>query len=426
MPELGNEYLNDYSVPSSHNAGRSKPTKQKKQKNPLFSDPISPLSLDLSARVPSELHDYIIGQARNDLLTLSACSLVCRSWHASSTCHMFQTAATIHVHRNNFLRFCELLATQRLNAYIGRLNLKSDIIDETHDGGPTFQFNEHLQCFVGLQTVKYLRLEYYHAPPLPAFFTALAQNFSSVTALELSSMHFVSFGQIVNVHAALPLLRRLALVAVLFYEEDNDTNLSSNLSTTSSGLVDVVVDCVPIASALLWLPSHSSIRRLAIGRLRSPADAALVSALLHALGPALEHLIIYDASTTELPELAPATSLRTLEITGIQCAPYRNSDELVLLRAQLAWLPALLSQLNSRALQRIVLVVELPFRDGLNVLDWPRLVTLEGVERLEFSLSYHKKWAAKFIDEQLRARRYVLHVGQWERRYQYELGVFDP
>ncbi|KAJ7668869.1 hypothetical protein B0H17DRAFT_1087306 [Mycena rosella] len=368
-------------------------TKKIKQRlNPLFANPLSSLSRDISARFPSELHDYIIDHLYNDRHTLSACTLVCSTWHASATYHLFQNAAAIHVHRMNFLRFCELLASQRLNGYIGRLNLESHIVDDRFDGEDAFQFNVDLQRFTGLQNVKYLRLDYHHELLLPAFFTALAQNFSSVTELELSSFHFDSFTQLLQIHDTLPMLRRLALVA----------------------LIDVVVNRVNMIHVMRWLPSHPCIRRLAIGQLYG-GHIALVSTVLRTLGPGLEHLIVYDADITQLPDLSQTTGLRTLQITGILC--YRDAD--------LAWLPALLSQLNSRVLERIVLVVELPSRADLDLLDWPRLAALEGVQRVEFSLSGHNKWATKVIEERLRTRRYALRVGSWKQRYQYGLGAFD-
>ncbi|KAJ7479707.1 hypothetical protein FB451DRAFT_1556564 [Mycena latifolia] len=424
MSNLGNELehlISEFVEVAESRAAAARPKstkKEKKRPNPLFVNPLSPLSRDLSSGFPSELHDCIIDHLHDDRHTLATCSLVCIAWHASSTYHLFQNASTIRVHRQNFQRFCQLLASQRLNTYIGRLNLESHIIDESFDGVPddTFQFNDHLACFTGLPNVKYLRLDYHHDYLLPGFFAGLAENFSGVTDLELSSIHFESFTQFLHVHASLPLLHRLALVAVIFFHEDRD--VSPALYTAPSRLIDVVVDCSRIFPALRWLPSNPCIRRLAIGRLRQPAHFTLYTAALRALGPNLEHLIIYDPSNTDMPDLSPATALRTLQITGIRCAPPFSS-------ADLAWIPTLLSQLKSRVLERIVLVVQLPDRAGLDLLDWPRLAALEYVQLLEFSLSSHKKWAMKEIDERLRPRGYVLRVGQWERGYEYGLGVFD-
>ncbi|KAJ7479748.1 hypothetical protein FB451DRAFT_1395310 [Mycena latifolia] len=71
---------------------------------------------------------------------------------------------------------------------------------------------------------------------------------------------------------------------------------------------------------------------------------------------------------------------------------YLHDDRSTLSIADLAWLPTLLSQLNSRVLERIVLVVVLASRASLDLLDWPRLAALEGVERVYFSVSINKNW----------------------------------
>ncbi|KAJ7479795.1 hypothetical protein FB451DRAFT_1449128 [Mycena latifolia] len=279
-----------------------------------------------------------------------------------------------------------------------------------------FQFNDDLKHFTGLPNVKYLRLEEHYIYSLPTFFTALKQNFSGVTELELSSAYFESLAEILTVHAALPLLHRLALVKVSF--DDESVGLSPALYTAPSRLVDVVVDCRLLSPALRWLPSNPCLRRLAIGKLRRQDYFDLFSDVLRILGPRLEHLIIFDAHSDALPDLSHITQLRVFEITSIKCLSQYTS-------ADLAWLPTLLSQLNSRVLERIVLIVDLASRASLDLLDWPRLAALEGVERVYFSVSINKNWARKAIDERLRARRYVLRVGQWKQWYQYGLGIFD-
>ncbi|KAJ7113040.1 hypothetical protein C8R44DRAFT_882074 [Mycena epipterygia] len=400
------------------------PKKQKQRPNPLFINPLSPLSQRISARFPSELHDYIIDHLHNDRRTLCACTLVCRTWHATSTYHLFQNAGTIYVHRKNLVQVFQLLASQRLSAYIGRLNLESHVIGDYFDDGPNemFQFNDDLQRFTGLPNLKYLRLYYHHDHLLATFIDALAQNFSSITDLELNSIHFESFAQFLQISDGLPHLRRLALVAVLWHDEDSDSTedeaLRRGTYTSLDNLVDVVLDSFGTTEVLLWLAHQPCIRRLAIGRLHRQSYVSLLSDVLRALGPCLEHLNIYTLDDDHSLDLSHTTALRTLQITGI-----------LLDTAAVARLPTLLSQLSSPVLQRIVLVVNLPARAGLDLLDFSRiaevLAGMAGLRRLVFSLSAHRNWAAKTIGEKLGTRAYVLRVDQLPRRYQYGLSVFD-
>lgn len=296
-------------TPHSRTANRTE-KKLKQRPNPLFVNPLSALSPDICARFPTELHDYIIDHLHNDKHTLIACSLVCHTWGASSRYHLFRNASTIRVHRGNFQQFCELLDSQRLNAYIGRLHLQSHLIDDEFSEEPTFQFNYHLHHFIGLPSLKYLRLDYHHDSLLPEFFAALARNFASVTDLEFTSMHFDSFAQFVQIVDSLPLLRRIALDRVVWYDsisdsEDDDTPADHISPPTyrPGELTDVVADCLILNSGsplLTWLASQPCIRRLAIsiGRVHREAHTALFSDVLRTLGPRLEHLIIYDADNT--------------------------------------------------------------------------------------------------------------------------------
>ncbi|KAJ7669232.1 hypothetical protein DFH06DRAFT_1321262 [Mycena polygramma] len=405
--------------------------KVKQRPNPLFTDALSPLSLDICARFPTELHDYIIDHLHRDKRALLTCSLVCSAWSASSRYHLFQNASTIHVHRGNLLRFCELLSTQRLNSYIGRLHLDSHLLDDRFAAeGPNadiFQFNSDLHRFTGLPCLKYLRLDYHHDGLLPPFFAAVAQNFPTLTDLEFTSMHFNSFSQFLQIMDSLPLLRRLSLAGVVWYDHNGRFESNDNPPTTmpylSTNLVDVVAACGhhDMIATLLWLPFQPCIRRLVIGKLNS-AESALFSDALRVLGPGLEHLIVHGAASTHVPDLSPATALRTFEITDIQCLPTSNP-------ADLEWVSTLLSQLKSPTLERIVLIVDLRERAGLDLLDWPRIAELlagiSSLRRVEFSLSYHKNWAAKAIAERLSPRTYALRVRHWEGRYRYSLASFD-
>ncbi|KAJ7510928.1 hypothetical protein B0H11DRAFT_1035365 [Mycena galericulata] len=404
---------------------RKTPKKVKLRPNPLFVNPLSPLSLELSAKFPSELHDYIIDHLHNDRRSLCVCSLVCGAWYAPSVYHLFRNAAIIRVDERKFLPFCHLLSTQRLNAYIGRLDLESHNIDDRFDSrvDVAFQFNDHLGRLTGLTRLKYLRLYYHHDSISPSFFSALAENFSSVTDLELSSVHFDSFAQLMELHDALPLLRRLSLVSILWYDNSDAEDETEPHSYNKPGmLVEVVIQGFERASIFPWLASNP-IRRLQIGKIRRQLHVTLFSDVLRKLGPCLEHLSIHDSDSILVLDLSHSTTLRTFQITDILCSAVRT-------RTELAWIPAVLSQLRAPNLERIVFVVELWDHASLDLLDWPRIAEClagmaPGLRCVEFSLSSHRKWATSFIEEKLSHRTYALRVGQWERRYKYALSGFD-
>ncbi|KAJ7364560.1 hypothetical protein DFH08DRAFT_274680 [Mycena albidolilacea] len=243
-------------------------------------------------------------------------------------------------------------------------------------------------------------------------------------------MHFDSFSQFVDILDLLPCLRRVALNGVLWYDVDSDSDSEEDapLPTYLSGsLADFVANCgfQQMAPVLRWLPSQPSIRRLAIAMGASSyinPDTTLVSDVLRTLSGSLEHLIVCDAPRAVVPDPPCFTVLRTLEIAGIQPLPHNSRDDF-------QWVPALLSQLNSPVLQRIVLVIRLQDRAGLDLLDWPRLAEILGgirsLRRVVFYLSSHKNWAAQVIKERLGPRTYALRVNQLEGQYEYSLGMFD-
>ncbi|KAJ7202669.1 hypothetical protein GGX14DRAFT_654035 [Mycena pura] len=357
---------------------------------------------DICARFPSELHDYIVDFLHNDRASLCACRLTCKLWTASSTYHLFHNAGTIHVGRNNFLQFCELFANHPLGACIGRLNLKSHLSGHFKGGtDETFQFNEHLSRFTSLPRLKYLRLYYHYDDLRPSFYSALAQNFSSVTDLELSYMYFASFADVLRACSALPLLRRLALINVLWRgPSTSDREMYPVFGELP--VVDLVVDYCYVDDALFcqWLASQPSIRRLALGR---ESSAALSAAILIPL-----------CRTSHLPPLFIRSNFLPV------------SDAVKL---PVSLIPALLERLRSRVIQRIVIFAGLRNPVDLDRLDWQRIASLlaglESLRRVEFYFSAHETWALAAIDEKLRPRAYALRVANLKGRHCYSLGRFD-
>ncbi|KAJ7315324.1 hypothetical protein DFH08DRAFT_1039929 [Mycena albidolilacea] len=410
-----------------------------------------PLSREIWSRFPAELHDCILDHLHDDRKTLAACSLVCKSWNVSSTYRLFHDAATIRVHQQNYRQLLEVLAGQRLNVYIGRLHLIGYVYPWS-DGDWSFQFNDRLGAFMGLPCVKFLCLEYHHTTILPRFSAAIAQNFSGVTDLELRSIQLDSCTIFFQVIAALPLLRRLALVQMRWYNAGVKILPEQKLSSMDAvprNLVDLVIDRLTcsntgagrsskMAPMLLWLTSHLSIRRLTIGKLHAHLATPLLTGLL---GPGLSHLIIHADHAHGL-DLSRA-ALRTFEITNIPCDRTRPKN---------IWVAALLSrsfQRHSTASpptpvpQRLALFLDLLDQEGLDTIYWPEIADVftemaspregtavsaapapggpgmgTGLQRVDIFVSQFKTWAEDSVPERLPApRSYMLRTGQGKRQY---------
>ncbi|KAF7377956.1 hypothetical protein MSAN_00219500 [Mycena sanguinolenta] len=298
----------------------------------------------------------------------------------------------------------------------------------------TRAFNSMNTCRASVDSphLRYLHLDYHHDDVHPEFLAALTQNFPSLTELEFTSMHFTSFAQFVQIMESLPLLRRISLDKVLFYDRrygengENPEDDGPEPSYMPSNLTDVVAHCGYDATApvLSWLRSQPCTRRLAVAiePYRREEHTTLLSEILRMLGSRLEHLIIKNADNIHLPDLSLTTGLLTFAMSGIQCLQTSTSLDL-------DWVPTLLSQIHSPGLKRIVFVVDLRERTGLDLLDWTRirefLAQQRSLRRVQFYLSAHKKWATQAIAARLSPRAYALRVGQLEGRYRYSLDMFD-
>ncbi|KAK7052504.1 hypothetical protein R3P38DRAFT_2502577 [Favolaschia claudopus] len=361
-----------------------------------------------------------------------ACSLVCKQWLPPSRYQLFRNT-TIHIDVDNFRKFCELLASQRLNAYLGRLHLESHIIDDRFVGGPedAFQFNQDLGRLAGLPNLQFLRLEYHHDELIHEFPAVLANSFTSITDLEFVSFWFSTFDQFVEIVESLPLLCRVSLDEIGWYDlPDNDEDLVSDPSRPTYGcgnLRDVVLRCgfhspVPV---LLWLPFQMRITRLtlALGPWQSMAhlEGPLLTRSLHSFGSQLEHMI-FGSPSGYVPDLSQAKQLHTLELTEIPCTNLSMASDC-------EWVPTLLSQIHSPLLRRIVFVIDLGRRENLDFLNWPRiheqLTRLSSLRFVEFALPSHKHWATIAISERLDPRQYSLQVRQLDGPYKYSLGMFN-
>ncbi|KAJ7641143.1 hypothetical protein FB45DRAFT_352982 [Roridomyces roridus] len=372
-----------------------------------------PLPVEISSRFPPELHNYTIDHLHDDRRSLSVCRLVCWAWYASSTYHL-----TFRVHRKNFREFCStIIAEQRINPHIGRLQLESHDNDEraVSDRIYEFQFNEHLRYLTNLPSVRYLHLSTHIDTVSPSFVSALSQNFGGVTELHLSNFDFESFAQFLQVREALPLLRCITLVDVWWNDDrypdvidDTTPEFKRPAVRTELGQLDkVVIRCIKMTDVLLWLWSHTYIRRLEFGTLRRrPSHAILLSGILRALGTCLESLALHEPGYVDLLDFSHSSALRSVQIPRIRFL------------ASVAWVPAFLEQLPpSRAqLDRITFNVIAEDFERMSLLDWSRMDEILAqdiaVKHVQFNVAMDRKLSVvvQYIEARLPSRTYTLIV----------------
>ncbi|KAJ7255324.1 hypothetical protein C8J57DRAFT_1518259 [Mycena rebaudengoi] len=397
----------------------------------LFSSPVTPLSHDLCDRFPCELHDEIIAHA--DRRSLCVCSLVCKAWEVASRYQLFQRAGTVRINRNNFRDFYELLATNRISHYVGRLELEQggSLRQNIHGSFDqrVFQFSDHLRKFTGLTAITYLRLGWINYDAGPELCAALAQNFARLTQLELNAVGLRDFSELLNIVDALPLLRRLALVRVFWMdgEPTSDVSAASAAHPPPPDLHDLVVDVTYAAKIFMWLGSAppTRLRRLALGKLEGGEDVAQVSRFLRAVGPALRCLTVHDMDESHPFDLSHNTHLLTFKITGIYVLPSSPTFPI-------AWVPPLLALPAAiTRLAHLALYLHPERHQGPHLLDWPRVTRVldapmyARLQRVDVFVSGKLHVDMHALAALAHRRGFALRVRACGWRYLYGLHVFD-
>ncbi|KAJ6491447.1 hypothetical protein C8R47DRAFT_1122796 [Mycena vitilis] len=188
---------------------------------------------------------------------------------------------------------------------------------------------------------------------------------------------------------------------------------------------DIVVVCShdtapPIFS---WLAAQPGIHRLAVSidPERRAEYTPLLSEILRALGPHLEHLVLdfkHADNGDPIPDISQNTSLHTFEITSVACT--KDCD--------LAWVSALLSMLCSPVLERIRFGLFLHSERYLKHFEWPRIQELLAKQmslwNVQFCVSGCRNGAVKLIPKLLVQPR-AYEVGLYKKTYRYSLDMFD-
>ncbi|KAF8218040.1 hypothetical protein K438DRAFT_1747277 [Mycena galopus ATCC 62051] len=210
---------------------------------------------------------------------------------------------------------------------------------------------------------------------------------------------------------------------VVFYDRRNGE--TPGPAHTPGTFTDIVIVCSYDTAPPLfsWLAFQPFIRRLAVSidPGRRAEYTPVLSGILRALGPRLEHLILdfKRADNSDLiPDISQNTCLHTFEISSVACVKDCN----------LAWVSTLLSLLCSPVLQRVRFGVFLHHDRFLKHFEWPRIHELlerqPSLRNVQFCVSGYKGGATKVIPKLLVKPR-AYEAGLYKGTYRYSLGMFD-
>ncbi|RDB30375.1 hypothetical protein Hypma_007203 [Hypsizygus marmoreus] len=293
---------------------------------------ITPLSLDLTRRIPPEVIDIIIERlVRFDIPTLATCSLVCRAWLAASRHRLF---TDISLGPHNAASFLRLLDSPHVTMTPGvrHISVQNESAAISHRRARSTARGERFQCDEALlrrlakfPSLTSLCFSWLHGLDRPAV-AALVHGFPDLTDLELRACTFPSFSQFTEVICALQHLRRVTLADVSWSE----LQIPEFKQRVPPGLQTLELYIAPIGHVCTWLASYShDLHFLETVRLCSAfwedMDAISIAWMLRRLGPKIKHLSL----PWHLPEidLSHLTELRTLHITHFWFQANSHAEE---------------------------------------------------------------------------------------------------
>ncbi|GLB39110.1 hypothetical protein LshimejAT787_0602720 [Lyophyllum shimeji] len=307
--------------------------------------PITPLSLEISRRMPSEVFDIIIERiARFDVPTLRACSLVCKAWLPVSRHHLFPA---ISLGPKNAKRFLRLLDSPHCTISNGvhhvSIHGDSDAISHrasrgsriyppdtdvslSAGGTPSSCDETLLRRLASFPLLTSLSFSWLRTGLTPSTTAALIHGFAGLTALELRTCTFPSFDKFTNMICALQNLRRIVLADVTWV--DLALPESPTRQSLPPRLESLDLYLSPIGHVCTWLATRSDeLENLSTINMCSAfwedIDAISIAWMLRRLGPKIKHLGL----PWHLPEidLSHHTELRTLRISHLWFKPVLDS-----------------------------------------------------------------------------------------------------
>ena len=244
--------------------------------------------------IPPELWDYIIDYLHDDMHTLGACCLVCRSWLLSSRFHLFATVQLYAFDIDTYLvAICAPGSTippyvRNLEVYNGRNEWESTVVINALPKLPQLSAVERLSLVhVAWDTL------------IPEAKERLFGLSRGLKALKLDHMDFLSIGQALHFISSAPLLEALSLGSVYFLS--SEVLLADFPAPPVKRIIfDVNVHLPVIIDWLcLWqpVPTVRSVRFDVFKLEQIPC----ISDYLRRLGPLLEYLGLDFEHRGELP-----------------------------------------------------------------------------------------------------------------------------
>jgi hypothetical protein len=281
---------------------------------------------DLS--IPLEIVDIVLDYLHQDLETVSACSLVCKSWFPSARYHLF---ADTNLDDENAYSFVRLLHTEysTVPRFITRIAAKDTC--ETGRWLPTV-----FPCLSRLPSLSSVSItSTFEACFTEATLFALG-TFDNLLELKLTECAFSDFTQVQELLTSLPTLERLHLEA----DWPEPVDVKPTDLSPSPHLRELYLRCeaTRLLDWFLMMPNMAPVEKLTLHGIDS-FDLPIVVRYLEALGPSLTHLSIYpsgrlyDALCSQV-NLSTHPNLQYLKLV-IDC----DSSNLLMARDLLSQIP---------------------------------------------------------------------------------------
>ena len=223
--------------------------------------------------------DVIIDHLHDDIQSLRACSLVCKSWTRSSRFHLFSTLTVSRLSAVERL----LKSAPAIIPFIRHLHLRRLLWDII------------LPLLVGFKSIKSLTTTGLDTHRLDAHVLSdFCCNFSAAVVVQLDDAVFDDADQLVRFICAFPRLQRLAINCMGLPDEFGSDLPPPTAFSLSPHLHDLELDDVcmdPVLDWLLSLPDRPALRAV---RLRPTIfnNSDTITMLLLALGDSLETFLI--------------------------------------------------------------------------------------------------------------------------------------
>ncbi|KAF7323622.1 hypothetical protein MKEN_00582800 [Mycena kentingensis (nom. inval.)] len=322
--------------------------------------------------LPPELFDAIIAQI-DDVHTVNACSLVCKSWLATTRHRVFQPFV-VALRPQNAVEFMQLLGHSHatIRPYIHTVEL---LCSESSQKYELQWLDTILAILTTLPSLDALLFENISWDELSACAqTTLLNDFRGITRLHLRASEFTSVNNLLRLVCSKPALQSLSC-----------DNLGWEVVETEAEIAPTMLRHLRLAGCyerdiLDWLLSHPpvpSIHILELGAVR-PEDTHSIGRFLHRLGPTLHQLHLEfwsldpggDAEDfCARVDLAHNPALHTFYLDKfIHYSTYRFSSAI-------GWIPQLIAP--ARGLTRLVLGLAIAHVGQLqpedDPIDWPAL-----------------------------------------------------